>query len=175
MKITAPIVLVLLLLAPVTSGAPDENLIVPGQRIGRWTLTTTVAALETMNGRAGRYQFRAGTPVDVRSAYTLFEWKRLGLGALTFDGKTIGLLTVSSIPYDTGKGVGVGAPLSSVLAAYGRPTARTLIGDDLAGFVRVIYDDIGLTLRVNSVTETVTQLGVFRPGAASSIWLFQAH
>jgi hypothetical protein len=173
MKISVPAVLLLLLLAPsVTSGAQDDKLIVPGQRIGKWTLEMTVALLEKMNGPAAQVKHSAGNPGESPYPHTLFLWKRFGLQASSFDGKSLTQLAVSDIPYHTRQGVGIGSPLAKVLAAYGRPTAQTLIGDDFAGLIAVIYDNVGLALSANAVTETVIRISVFRSGAARSIWQF---
>src|SRR3990170_4152679 len=53
MKATAALgVLILLLLAPpAVSQIPDDKLIVPGVRIGKWTLKMTINDLLRMNGQ----------------------------------------------------------------------------------------------------------------------------
>jgi len=57
-------VLVLLLLAPpVVSQVPDDKLIVPGVRIGKWTLEMTIDTLRQMNGPENIGPGSPGTPI----------------------------------------------------------------------------------------------------------------
>ncbi len=85
----------LLLAPPAVSQVPDDKLIVPGQRIGKWTLEMTIADLERIYGPARRNLFRAGeAPVaDAARDFTLVFWK-VGVGAWTVDQKTVVVLGV---------------------------------------------------------------------------------
>lgn len=171
----AVLLVLFLALAPstTTSKTPSDNLIVPGQRIGPWTLEMNVDQFARTVGRTKiskpKMEIDLAVPVNGYCGVEICAYYRVKEKIIS--------LRVSHISgfSNTGKGVGVGSPLSKVLAAYGRPTAKTRFGDDYAGYARVIYDDIGLTLRANSVTETVISIGVFRPGTARSIWQFQAN
>ena len=53
MRTAILLLLTVLLLAPrAVAQAPDDKLIVPGVRIGKWTLKMTIPDLERMNGFA---------------------------------------------------------------------------------------------------------------------------
>ncbi len=162
MKRVALLAMLFLVLAPsaTTSTTPSDNLIVPGQRIGPWMLSMNIDQFartlgQTKNAKP-KLEIDLVVPVNGLCGTEICAYYRVKERIIS--------LRVSYISgfSNTGRGVGVGSHLSKVLAAYGRPTAMTRIGDDFAGYTRVIYDDIGLTLRVNSVTETVTSIGVFR-------------
>ncbi|MGH2454585.1 MAG: hypothetical protein ACRDF5_12665 [bacterium] len=170
-RLILAVLLVFLPASTVPSKSPDASLIVPGQRIGPWTLDMTFNQLERLVGPPREkgwslIEFDQVVPFQVYS-WTDAEAYFLGKSRLVH-------LRVSQITRfsRTAKGIGIASPLSAVLAAYGRPTAMTRLGDDFAGLTRVIYDNIGLALRVNTITETVVAISVFRPGTAHSIWRF---
>lgn len=174
-RLILAVLLVFLPASTVPSKSPDASLIVPGQRIGPWTLDMTFTHLERLVGpprEKGWSLIEFDQVVSLR-VYSWADAEAYFLG--NFLGKSRPLhLRVSQITQfsRTANGVGIGSPLSAVMAAYGRPTAMTRLGDDFAGFTRLIYDDIGLALRVNTITETVVAISVFRPGTARSIWRF---
>jgi len=70
MKAMTVVVLFLLLLAPpAVSQVPDDKLIVPGQRIGKWTLEMTIDTVLQMNGPRNIPRGIPGTPLDRMRAY----------------------------------------------------------------------------------------------------------
>jgi hypothetical protein len=162
-----------LLLLLAASTAPStiarDNLILPGQRIGPWALSMTVAQfVKTAGSRIDpRHQLETDLlgPFDDHCSADVCALYR-GKDALV-------VLKVTEIGrYSrTNRQVGVGSRRSDVVSAYGHPTATTELGDDFAGgFTRLIYDDAGIAFRVNTITETVASISIFRPGAARSIW-----
>jgi hypothetical protein len=162
--------LLVLAASTVPATVARDNLIIPGQRIGPWTLAMTV----------GQFVNTAGNPTDPRHQVetdlvgTFGNYCSAAVCALYRGKDTLAILKVAEINKfsRTDKGVGVGSPQADVLAAYGRPTATTLLGDDFAGFTRLVYDDIGITFRLNAVTETVISISIFRPGTARDTWRF---
>lgn len=177
MRVLAVVVLFVSLLAPsAVSQMPDDKLVVPGQRIGKWTLDMTISALEEMNGARNTdgafcqahsiYQpverSRLATP---DFAWTVFRhtWCNRSLFAFTLgeNGQQVGALGTFLGAYGTVKGLKVGDPPQAFEAAYGKPT--------VASSVRMIYDESGWAARISSY-GTVIVLFVFRPGTAKSIW-----
>jgi len=156
--------------APTSSKVPADNLIVPGHRIGRWTLDMTVDQFARATGQQpdNRHQHE----LDLR--VPLADYCTTEICAFYRTKGTIAYLRVSHIgrASRTEKGVGIGSPLSAILETYGPPTATTRLGDESAGYIRVIYDRIGLSFRVNLITETTISISVFRPGSAASVWYY---
>jgi hypothetical protein len=169
---TALLALLLVLAAStVPSTIARDNLVVPGQRIGPWMLGITLS----------QFVGTAGKPIDPRHQLetdllgTFGDYCSVDVCGLYRVEKSLAVLKVTEIGRfsRTGKGVGVGSRQTEVLAAYGRPTGMTVLGDDFAGgFTRLIYDEIGISFRLNAITETVTSISIFRPGTAAGIWRF---
>ena len=167
MKVIAAVVLVLLFLAPpVISQVLDDKLIVPGQRIGNWTLEMTIQALTRANGQPAL----VSPPIWGDGLPGLVEhyWPAIGLRAGTFDGQSIAYIEVDpeNTAYKTEKGIGWNSPSAAVTTAYGTPTAITTAG---YGRSRWIYDSIGLSF---IVLNFVRRAEIFKPGSARSIWKF---
>jgi hypothetical protein len=161
--------LVVLAASTVPSTIARDNLVIPGQRIGPWTLGMTVR----------QFVSTAGKPIDARHMVetdlvgTFGDYCSADICGLYRVNDALAILKVAEISRfsRTGKGVGVGSRHGEVLAAYGRPTRTTLLGDDFAGgFTRLVYDDIGISFRLNAITETVTSISIFRAGTAGGIW-----
>ncbi len=167
--------LLLLGTSPVASQVRDDRLIVPGVRVGKWTLSMTIDDLLRMNGPATRMLFTAGNAqaTDAVFDYTVLGWwDRLPLGAATYDQKTVAFLTLwvyspGSFSYKTDRGVGFGTTRSQVLKTYGGPTAETSPLQRL-GQTRLIYDRMGIAFLCDG--ENVWTIDVFRPGTASRHW-----
>jgi len=156
------LLLVLLGASQATSQVPDDNLIVPGQRIGKWRVEMTIANLVQMNGRATT--IATVNPVDyVLPLPERHNWNQLGFAAFSRDGQKVDFLLIYSPNFKTEKGVGPGSDRSAVLNAYGPPTAG------VAGS-RMIYDAIGFAAGV----EGNTMVGgfVFLAGTAKQLWRF---
>lgn len=158
------VLLILLTATQATSQIADDKLIVPGFRIGKWTLDMTMAKLVQMNGPAQSTPWTAGG-ADLKDGIWRHTWGHLSLRAFT-QGRTeqrIVALVAMDVTYKTAKSVGPGASKESVEAAYGKPTAVTM---PFATEPRWIYDEIGLFVIIES------NVGVFRPGMAKTIWKF---
>ncbi len=160
-------VLVLLLLAPpAASQVPDDKLIVPGQRIGKWTLEMTISTLVSMNGPA---TFETEGATDVLPPFLpAYQWA--GFYASTRDGQRVEFLLVADdATFKTDKNVGPGSARASVESTYGTPTAATT---PRPGRTRMIYDAIGFGATINIERGLVGAVFVFRPGTAKTIWKF---
>lgn len=168
MKTAIFIVLSLLLLGlPALSGTPDDNLIVPGTRIGKWMLKMTIDDLVKVHGPAST---RPVQNSDMIRKVTEFWWSSDAPVAGTVDGHKIVYLVTGamrkSISYKTDKGIGERSTLADVRKAYGRPTAETMP----MGGPQLLYDRIGIGFQFRG--ETMHLILVFPPGTARSIWKF---
>jgi hypothetical protein len=171
---TIPIILLLALIPAGTfSKVPDDGLLVPGRRIGRWSLDMTVHAFIKGVGPSNVYH-RPET-LDLAAAYDFHCTAEIC--AFYRTPTELAFLQVSHIGRfaRTERGPGVGSALPEVLAAYGRPTATTQVGDSFGGFTRLIYDQMGVAFRGNLITQTVVSVSIFRPGTARAIWRFHAN
>jgi hypothetical protein len=172
---------VLLLLAQsAVSQTPDDRLIVPGIRMGKWTLDITINALVEMNGP----QNTGGgfTPVDSMRSYFndsrediwVHWWSNHQFLAATRgrDAQRVEYLFTSSSAFKTDKGVAPGSSRLALESAYGPPTAVvSQVRAGIGGHQRLIYDDIGLAAIVDRV-GAVDSLLVFRPRTARTLWNF---
>jgi hypothetical protein len=168
MKWIGPLLLLILLVAaPAASQAPDDKLIVPGQRFGKWTLQMTLADLVQMNGSP---RVIRDDGQDRTHQGWIHSWNRLGVFAVTGgrDAQQIEVLGTDEDEYKTDKGIVVLATRDAAERAYGRPTAVTQRG--VTGQVRLIWDEIGLFVLIAG--DVVSTVGIFRPGTAKSIWKF---
>ncbi len=164
--------LLLFVATPVASQAPDDKLIVPGVRIGKWTLSMTIDDLLRMNGPGSRQKHMTtdASDADAVSDFTIFSWNTFG--AVTYDEKRVVALLVGygSLAYRTTLGIGFQATRDHVLKAYGKPTAETtpLLGST----TRLIYDKIGIAFVINAATAAgiMWDITVFKPGTADRLW-----
>jgi hypothetical protein len=164
------IVLLLLMVSPVASQAPDDKLITPGVGIGRWKLQMMLAELVQMNGPASSN--RGGGLDSNRTEYWTHSWERLGVVATATGGRdaqTVDVLIAFTQDHKTAQGVSVSTQRDVVEAAYGKPTAVTRATNS---DTRLIYDEIGLWVRILDGTGAAIFIGVFRPGAAKQLWKF---
>jgi hypothetical protein len=185
MRGVAVIVLVVLTLAlPAASQVADDKLVVPGQRIGRWTLDMTINALVEMNGpqNVPANVRGIGIPIDVMTKWfpdsreEIYDhwWSNLLLSAATRgrDAQRVEYIYTRSGDFKTEKNIALGMTREDVEKAYGQPIAVTRAGTGpSSGMRRAIYDDIGLA----SVTDRngiVIILCVFRPKTAQTLWNF---
>jgi len=176
-------VLVLLLLAPpAVSQVPDDKLIVPGQRIGKWMLETQMDTLLQMNGPQNIAPGSPGTPIermrgwfsDSNSEIWWHEWSNLFFSAATRgrNAQRVEYIFTWSDDFKTDKGVAPGMLRPSVETAYGQPAAVTrTVGGQIPGGLRLIYDEIGLAALI-SRNGVIEMLFVFRPRSARTLWDF---
>jgi hypothetical protein len=150
--------------SPATSQVFDDNLIVPGTRIGKWTLTTTVGDLLQTFGPTPGLTLPPG-PL-YQAGFTLLAWPSSpSLSVLTRDRRKIELLFIGSRggDYTTEKGVSVGKAGTFVLEGYGSPGTRVPANRNI-----LVYDDIGIAFNVSD--DRVSTIFVFRAREAASIW-----
>lgn len=166
------IVLLLLLVSPAASQVPDDKLIVPGERIGKWTFQMTIGDLLRLNGPYD--QAVNPRPVLARPTWVpglwLHSWDHLGIRVWTLgrDSQRVEALVTLSEDFKTSKGVSVGATREALETAYGKATRIRAPGPD---FLEIIYDEIGLNVQINP-GNSVEIVRIFRPGEASKIFTF---
>lgn len=162
-----PVLLVLVLTAtsPAISQVADDNLVVPGVRIGKWPLATSVPELLRMNGAPSpRPSIVAAFIPDA----IWFSWDGFGLAAGSHDRRTIDFLALyDERGYAPPGGVGLRASRKAVLAAFGAPTFEedlfvqgriiTILGYDKSGLAFFLYSDV------------VQVLLIFHPGALGDL------
>jgi hypothetical protein len=171
------VLLVLLLAAgPAVSQTSDDTLIVPGVRIGKWTLKMTIDDLLRMNGPVNPVLFNAGSEqtLDARQDVWVYGWLLQALGAVTIDRRTIEVLVAGDggrvVPFKTDRGITLlQSRRRSILAVYGKPTAALKAS---YGQSELIYEKIGLGFRVYDDGGQIQAIYVFRPGRAKSFWKF---
>ncbi len=163
------LLILLLLVPPAVSQVPDDKLIVPGQRIGKWTLTMTIADLTQLNGPPNAVGPSAGQ--DLARPNLVHRWDRLGFAAVTSesDRQRPEVLIAFDEAFKTEKGIAVNSPRAAVEAAYPRPTAETSQSEAIK---RLIYDEIGLGIRIFVSLGIVESVFVFRSGTAKTLWKF---
>lgn len=173
---TAMLVLLAFLFAagPAVSQIADDKLIVPGVRIGKWTLQMTVDDLVRMNGPA---QTLSENDPDFVRRINEFHWQKPGLSltAITFDRQRVEVLLFNAIPigatvYKTDQGIGFRSTRQEVLRLYGQPTIAKAAR--MLGRANMIYDKIGIDFQVENNNGPVALIAVFRPANAKSIWKF---
>ena len=159
-----------LLVQPAVSQIPDDQIIVPGQRVGKWTLDATLEEMTTAKGPATVREIRG--QVEGFHPVVLYLWN--DLVAATHDRKRIDFLYTASPAFRTDKGIGYDSSRQSVMSSYGRPTAYTSVlevpGAPYPLKARLIYDRIGFA--VDLTMDSASLSIVFRPGSARSHWVF---
>jgi hypothetical protein len=185
MRLPAVGLVTLLLLAlsqPAVSQVSDEQLIVPGQRIGRWGLDMTIGAFVEMNGPQNVIPGLLTSPVepmrawfnDSRDDIWGHRWSNREFAAATRgkDAQRVEYIFTWSAASRTNTGVGPGSTVSAVVNAYGRPTTvvpQVRVGQP--GQQRLIFDEIGLAAVLDR-TGVVDLMVVFRTKTAQTLWDF---
>jgi hypothetical protein len=165
---------IILCLLPPAAGATEDRVIVPGARVGKWTLALTLDDLMRMHGYAVRLLVTAGLPpaADAVFDHTMYTWDRVPFAAMAFHGRRrveylqIGFLMHSANGYRTTAGIGFMTRRSRVIAVYGRPTAE-MAPHPLE--TRMIYDHHGIAFGLDMAGRVHTMY-VFRPGEAGRFW-----
>ncbi len=161
--------------------ANDDKRIVPGQRIGPWTLEMTVADLNRINGpkqaigiRPGELEFLPAQQ-DLVKPLWIHRWDHVRLRVLTVergDQNIVGL-TIFSDAYKTVEGIGIGSTREQVIAAYGQPSAMTAPNAEQD---HLIYDRLGITFRVlrnrPPADQKAALVNVFKAGTARERWKY---
>ncbi|MGH2454175.1 MAG: hypothetical protein ACRDF5_10515 [bacterium] len=156
-----PMVLVLLLAgtSPVAAQGADDRTVVPGVRIGKWTLMTSIPELLRMNGPASSRPSVASTLVP---AATWYSWDSLGIAAGTHDRRFTAYLAVYDGDYAVPRGVGIRASRNAVLTAHGEPTYEGDLVVQGGTITLLAYDKIGLAYFLQK--DVVQVYLIFHPG-----------
>lgn len=158
-------VFVLLVAAPpAASQGPDDALVVPGARIGRWALEMTIDDLIRMNGHG---DFSALSHPAYAAGFTIVAWRTAPVSALTKDRRKADALSTTVGDFKTDRGVGLESTRAAVIAAYG--SARMTVAVNAASVL--VYDDLGAGFSVEN--DRVSRLWVFRPRTGAVIWTAQ--
>ena len=161
-----PLMMLLLAVSPAASQVSDDALIIPGLRIGRWTLEMTIDDLVRVNGQGGTVALSHPAYVG---AFTVVSWPTSPLAAFTKDRRRIEALSVEAGAFRTDKGIGIGSSRANVIAAYGNSTATVAISSTTGVLV---YDEIGASFSVEN--DRVNRIWIFRARTGASIWRYQA-
>lgn len=158
--------------SPLSSEQLYDTVIVPGQRIWKWTLDLPLDELMKMNGDG--FAFVAGDE-DMHGEIHARFWVglRVPVGAAHRPRQQrIEFLWALSPDIKTTEGISIVSSKNRVLAAYGSPTAETRASTQESSWAtRLIYDERGIAFRVNA-SDRVGAIYVFRPGTAKTIWKF---
>ncbi len=177
MKTTVLVLLSLLLLvAPAVSQTSDDKLIVPGVRIGKWRLGTSVDELVRIHGQpTGPSSFSKGLAphADFLRDGLQYRWNADDMGVFTFGRPLAEELEVGRhgglLPYRTATGVNLKSTRADILRVYGKPTAASIPS---YGYARLIYDALGIAFMVQNSTAWTGTIAIFKPGSARQIWKF---
>jgi hypothetical protein len=166
MKLVWPLLVMLLLTAsPASSQVPDDALIMPGLRIGRWTLEMSLDDLLRVNGQGGSVAL--SNPAYV-GGLIVIAWPTNPLAAFTRDRRRIEALSIEAGAFRTDKGIGIGSSRANVIAAYGNSTATVAISPTTV----LMYDEIGASFGVDN--DRISRIWIFRARTGVSIWRYQA-
>jgi len=164
------LLLVLVLAAPAVSLTPDGYLVVPGVRIGKWTLKMTLDELEKMNGPAVT---TTTVLADFRRDAFTYDWPSLDFGVGSYEPRKVGWFYAAFggfIPWKTEKGIDLQkGTRAEIVKAYGKPTVETV---PRLGQKNMIYDAIGIAFTVYDSGGAIRGVRVFPPGMAKNIWKF---
>jgi hypothetical protein len=153
---------VILIAPPAVCQSSDDNLIVPGVRIGRWRLGMSIDELVRIHGKGTRTtSFSKGLAPD-------FDFLHDGL-AYAWDADDMEVFTFGRpLAEELEVGVGIKNTRADILRTYGKPTAAA----KSYGYARLIYDALGIAVRVENGTGWVRTIAIFKPGSARQIWKF---
>lgn len=170
MRIAMLLLLVLVLAVPAVGlGALGDTVIVPGTRIGKWTLAMTLEDLQKINGPTTAAQVL--DPEYRTTNFLFYAWSSLDFGAGVIEPHKVGWFAVgfsySVIPWRTREGISFQQTRADVLKAYGKPSVVTVPGPGLSN---LIYDAVGIDFQVYDTGGNIKEMRIFRPGTAKSIW-----
>jgi len=156
-----PVLLVVLLAgaSPAAAQVADDKTVVPGVRIGRWTLLTSIPELLRMNGSPSSRPSVASLLVP---AATWYSWDSLGIAAGTHDRRNTAYLAVYDGDYAAPRGVGIGVSRNAVLTVHGEPTYEGDLVDRGRTITVLAYDKIGLAYFLHN--DVVQVFLIFHPG-----------
>jgi hypothetical protein len=161
-KLIWVLLIMLLAASPAATQVPDDALIVPGLRIGKWSLDMTVDDLFRVNGQA---DFSTLSHPSYVAGFTVVAWRTSPLAALTKDRRRIEALSVVGGEFKTEKGIGVGSTRANIIGAYGNSTATIAFNPTTSVLV---YDDVGASFGVES--DRVNRVWIFRARTWAGIW-----
>ncbi len=156
-----PVLLVVLIAgtSPVAAQVADDKTVVPGVRIGRWTLMTSIPELLRMNGSPGGRPSVVSTLVP---GATWYSWDSLGIAAGTYDRRYTAYLAMYDGDYAAPRGVGIRASRNAVLTAHGEPTYEGDLFVQGRTITVLAYDKTGVAYFLDN--NVVQVLLIFHPG-----------
>ncbi len=152
----------LLAAAPAASQAPDDRLIVPGQRIGKWSLAATIQDLTQTAGPPGVQEVAETN----RPTLVVYTWAPPGIAAVSRDRTKVEFLYLyGGSDYKTDKAIGRGSTTNAARRAYTGPAFTTLGPSQRA----IVWDRLGLAVLITP--DRVSAVLVFPPGTAEGLRL----
>lgn len=146
--------------SPALSQVSDDKIVVPGVRIGRWTLETPIPELLRMNGSPSS---RPSIVSALIPGATWYSWDGFGIAAGTHDRRITAYLALyDERDYAAPRGVGIKASRSAVLSAHGEPTYEGDFFVQGRTLTVLAYDKTGLAYFLHN--GTVQILLIFHPG-----------
>lgn len=172
MKSTRVLIVVSLSLAlasPVASQAPDDRLIVPGERIGGFALTMSPADVTGILGPSTQLTPARFGDQSLQTDLTLYIWDVVPLAVIARDDKVALAIGIRrSQEYQTAQGIKYLAKPEAVQGAYGPPTRQVRWGRRAEEQV-LVYDSLGVAFFL--VEEGIVgSILVFKRQGASAIW-----
>ena len=166
MRLGTVFLLILLLgVSPAASQVAGDKTVVPGTRIGQWTLEMSIQDLMRMNGPPST---RPSVVPTFIPRMVWYSWDPLGVAAGTHDRRKTQYLAIHQTrELVTQRGIGYRSSKKSVLAAYGEPTLEGDIFVQGRIVTVVLYDKIGLAVFLDE--DVVQVLLIFRPGEAGDL------
>lgn len=156
----ALVVMLLIGTSPAASQVPDEKTVVPGVRIGRWTLQASIPELVRINGPSSSQPSIVSLLIP---GATWYSWDSLGIAAGTHDKTFTAYLAVyDDRGYLAPRGAGLRASRNAVQAAHGVPTYEADYFVQGRTMTLLAYDKIGLAFFLHN--DTIQVLLIFHPG-----------
>ncbi len=143
-----------------TAQISPDRVVVPGERVGTWSLGLTIPDLLRVNGPPGA---RPSIISALVPKAVWYSWDSVSLAAGTHDRRRTQYLGVyRDRDFITPKGVGLGSRKRAVLAAHGEPALEGDIFVQGKIYTVLAYNKIGLALFMHE--DVVQVVLVFRPG-----------
>ena len=148
--------------SPAATQVPDDALIVPGLRIGKWSLDMTIDDLVRVNGQG---DVSTLTHPAYVAGLTVVAWRTIPVSAITKDRRKTEALSIAGREFRTEKGIGVESTRANIIAAYGNPRLTVAFNPTTSV---VVYDEVGASFGVES--DRVNRIWIFGARTGAGIW-----
>lgn len=148
--------------SPAATQVPDDAFVVPGLRIGKWSLDMTVDDHVRVNGQG---EFSTLSHPAYVAGLTVLAWRAIPVSVITKDRRKTDALSMVGGDFKTEKAVGLESARTSIIAAYGNPRMTVTISPTLS---MLVYDEVGASFGVEN--DRVNRIWIFRPRSGTAIW-----